>query len=195
MAASGADRATRLVRDPQAAASLVDGVRQHLCCTRCRGLLYYPHHTLRGCDGACAGEQTRPRPVWRAAVLRKWFLFRRHQRALLIAQSRGDRTLDAFALRGSLAQRRDDVESIYGALLGGEQPLAFPSLFERRRPGMSPGRRRCPSTPAELHQARRCRPKSRLPYPCRRPRRRCTLPRLRRARPSAVHGYAARLPD
>jgi hypothetical protein len=34
-------------------------------------------------------------------------------------QSRGDRTLDAFALRGSLARLRGDIESIYGALLLG----------------------------------------------------------------------------
>jgi hypothetical protein len=118
-----------------------------------------------------------------------------HQGALLIAQSRGYRTLDAVALRGSLARLRDDVESIYDALQGGELPLAFPSLFKRRRPGTSPGRRRRPSAPAELHQAWRCRPKTRLPCPCRRPRRRCVLPRPRRARLGAVPGYAARLPD
>jgi hypothetical protein len=136
----------------------------------------------------------RPRPVRRAAVLRKSSLFRRHQRELLLAQSRVDRALDAVALRCSLA-RLGDAEFIYGALLGGEMPLAFPSLFERRKPGTSPGRRLRPSTPAELHQARRCRPKTRLRCPCRSPRRSCALPRPRRARPGAVPEYAARLPD
>jgi hypothetical protein len=120
------------VRDPKAAASLVDGVRQHLCCTRRRWPLYKLHHTLRSCDGACAGEQTRARTVGLAAVLRISSLFRRHQRAILIAQSRGDRTLDAVAPRGSLAQLRADIESTCGALLLGELPLAFPSYFERR---------------------------------------------------------------
>jgi hypothetical protein len=51
----------RLVRDPKSAASLVDGVRQRLCCARPCGPLYYPHHTLRSCDGACAGA-TSERP-------------------------------------------------------------------------------------------------------------------------------------
>jgi hypothetical protein len=171
----------RLVRDPKAAASLLDGVRKHLCCPCRRGPLYYSHHTMCSCDGACAGEQTRARPVRLAAVLQKSSLFQRHQRTLLIAQSRGDRTLDTVAPFGSLARLRADVESIYGALLLGELPLA---LFERRMPSTSPGLRRRPNTPAVSHQAGRCRRQTRLPCPCRRPCRRCALRRPRRARPA-----------
>jgi hypothetical protein len=110
----------------------VDGVRQHFCCTRRRWPLYNLHHTLRSCDGDCAGEQTRVQAVRLAAVLRISSPYRRHQRALLIAQSRDDRTLDAVAPRGSLALLRADVESICGALLLGELPLVFPSFYERR---------------------------------------------------------------
>jgi hypothetical protein len=42
--ASGADFAAILVWDLKAAAGLVDGVRQHLCCTSRRGPLHNPHH-------------------------------------------------------------------------------------------------------------------------------------------------------
>jgi hypothetical protein len=45
--ASGADYATILVWDLKAAAGLVDGVRQHLFCTSCRGPLHNPHRPPR----------------------------------------------------------------------------------------------------------------------------------------------------
>jgi hypothetical protein len=65
---SGADYAGILVRDLKAAAGLVDGVRQHLCCTSRRGPLHNPHHPPRShvvyerCD-----RVTVPEPVSRRA--------------------------------------------------------------------------------------------------------------------------------
>jgi hypothetical protein len=45
--ASGEDYAAILVWNLKAAAGLVDGVRQHLCCTSRRGPLHNPHHPPR----------------------------------------------------------------------------------------------------------------------------------------------------
>jgi hypothetical protein len=161
----------RLVRDPKSAASLADGVRQHLCCARRRGPLYYPHHTLRWCDGACAGATSE-----------------RSSYPSLGATARSTPSRRAARWRGCVPTLSPSTVRCFL----GSCHLAFPSLFERRKPGTSPGRRRCPSMPAASHQAWRCRPQNRPPCPCRRRCRRCVLPRPRHARPGAVPGYAAR---
>jgi hypothetical protein len=140
---------------------------------------------LRPCHGACAGEQTRARPVRRAALLWTPSPFLRGHQALLMTQSRGERTIDAVALRGSLVRLRGVVDFIYGALPLGELSGAFPSFFERRRihdvrvgrskspPCQRPGLRQ--STPAKSRLASPRRRQGRFRCPCSRRRRRALL--------------------
>jgi hypothetical protein len=148
---------------------------------------------LRPCHGACAGEQTRARFVRRAALLWTPSPFLHGHQALLMTQSRCERTIDAVALRGSLVRLRGVVNFIYGALPLGELSRAFPSLFERHRihevrvgrrkspPCRRPGRR--PSTPAAIRPASPRRRQDRFRCPCYRRRRRALLA-------PAMHGPA-----
>jgi hypothetical protein len=73
----------------------------------------------------------------RAALLWTPSPFLGDHQALLMSQSRSERTIDAVALRGSLERLRGVFDCIYGALPLGELSLAFPSLFERRRRDMT----------------------------------------------------------
>jgi hypothetical protein len=123
--------------------------------------------------------------VRRAALIWTPSPFLRGHQALLLTQSRGERTIDAVALRGSLVRLRGVVDFIYGALPLGELSWEFPSLIERRRihdvrvvrskspPCRRPGRR--PSTPAASRPASPRRRQGRFRCPCSRRRRRALL--------------------